>query len=193
MNVFNSTNYPTTEPENPIAGDRWAWKRSNLNGDYQNNLYTLSYEARLEGTGSTVISLTASASESDYVVEVASATTAAYTPGVYHWAAYITRDSDSERIQIDSGTFEVLADKATAITDPRSHVKIVLDAIEATIEGRASLDQMAYSIAGRSLSRTPVQDLLRLKDRYQAMYSAEKRIERRDNGNGTGTQIKVRF
>ena len=94
-NLFDTTNAATTEPEKIVAGDRLIWKRTDLNADYANSAYTLKYSARLEGTGSTEIEITASASGSDYLIEVASAVTANYTAGTYRWQAYITRNSDS--------------------------------------------------------------------------------------------------
>ncbi len=192
-NLFDSTNYPTTEPGTIIAGDRIAWKRSDLDSDYPIASYSLKYSARLENAGSTEIEITASESGSDYIVEVGQATTAAYTAGVYHWQAYIIRSTDSERITVDSGTWEVKANRDAATTDPRGHVKKVLDAIEATIEGRASKDQEKYAIQGRELWRTPVADLILLRDKYRAEYVRETRNERIANGLGHGGIIKTRF
>jgi hypothetical protein len=60
------------------------------------------------------------------------------------------------------------------------------------IEGRSSRDQENYSIQGRSLSRTPIPDLLILRDRYKAMYVQEQRAERLKNNLGHSGIIKVR-
>jgi hypothetical protein len=192
-NLFDSTNYPTTEPGTIVAGDRIAWKRSDLNSDYPVALYSLKYSARLENAGSTEIEITASESGTDYIVEVGQAVTVTYAAGIYHWQAYIIRTTDSERITIDSGTFEVKTNRDAATTDPRGHVKKVLDAIEATIEGRASKDQEKYAIAGRELWRTPIPDLIMLRDKYRAEYVRETRAERIRNGLGHSGIIKTRF
>ena len=191
-NLFDSTNYPETEPTQIIAGDRAAWKRTDLGTDYAPASYSLKYSARLEDSGSTEIEITASESGSDYIIEVGQSTTAAYTAGVYHWQAYITRTSDSERVTVDSGTWEINANRDAATTDPRNHVKIVQDAIEATIEGRASKDQESYSIQGRALSRTPIADLITLRDKYRAEWVREQRAERIKNNLGHSGVIKVR-
>ena len=192
-NLFDSTNYPTTEPGTIVAGDRIAWKRSDLNSDYPVALYSLKYSARLENSGLTEIEITASESGTDYIVEVGQAVTATYAAGIYHWQAYIIRTTDSERITIDSGTFEVKTNRDAATDDPRGHVKKVLDAIEATIEGRASKDQEKYAIAGRELWRTPIPDLIMLRDKYRAEYVRETRAERIRNGLGHSGIIKTRF
>jgi len=191
-NLFDSTNYPETEPTQIIAGDRAAWKRTDLGTDYAPASYSLKYSARLEDSGSTEIEITASESGSDYIIEVSQSTTAAYTAGVYHWQAYITRTSDSERVTVDSGTWEIKVNRDAATTDPRNHVKKVLDAIESVIEGRASKDQESYSIQGRALSRTPIADLITLRDKYRAEWVREQRAERIKNNLGHSGVIKVR-
>jgi hypothetical protein len=191
-NMFDSANYAETEPTTFIVGDRLAWKRTDLGTDYAPASYALQYSARLESTA-TEITITAGESGSDYIVEVAAATTAVYTAGIYHWQAYIVRSSDSERITVDSGTFEVKANRDAAATDPRGHVKKVLDAIEAIIEKRSTKDQDSYSIQGRSLGRTPISDLILLRDRYRAEWVREQRAERIRNGLGHSGVVKVRF
>ena len=186
-------NPPETEPKTLLIGDLWTWKRTDLGTDYPNDSYTLSYELRLEGTGATSISITASASGDDYLVSVASATTAGYTAGTYRWDAYITRDSDSERYRVDFGSFEIKPDRSASSADPRSHSKIMLDKIESLLEGRADADVEEYSIGGRSLTKLPLKDLLMWRDRYRAEWLREVRQERIRNGQPTGNTIKVRF
>lgn len=192
-NKFDSVNYPTTEPLEVVAGDRWAWKRTDLDGDYDNASYTLKYSARLEGTGATEIEITATASGDDYLVEVAAATTAAYTVGTYQWQAYIIRDSDSERVTVDYGSWVITANRDAATTDPRTHAKIVLKAIEAVIESRATKDQESYSINGRTLQRTPMADLLVLRKQYKWEVQQEEAAERISNGLGHSGRVLVRF
>jgi hypothetical protein len=75
----------------------------------------------------------------------------------------------------------------------RSHAKIVLDSIEAVLENRATMDQSSMSIAGRSLSRTPLPDLMELRDRYKAEYLKEIKLARIRNKQGSGNTIKVKF
>ena len=170
-----------------------VFQRTDLGTDYANGSHTLSYKARLEGTGSTVITITASASGDDYLVSVGQSTTANYTAGDYRWQAYITRNSDSERLTIDSGTFEVAANRSASTADPRSHVKTMLDKIESILEGRADGDVAAYSINGRSLTKLDITDLLMWRDRYRADYLREVHRERALNGTATGSTVVARF
>jgi len=190
-NLFDNSEYPQREPLAFIAGDRWAWKRLDL-AQYSSG-YGLSYSARREADGGEEITISASISGTDFIVEVPSATTAAFPPGVYHWQAYITRASDSQRLTIDSGTFDVSPNRDLATTDPRSHTKIVLDSIEAVIEKRATKDQESYSLNGRSLTRTSVDELVRLRDSYRAKYNVELRRERVKNGLGHSGRLLTRF
>lgn len=191
-NAFDSANYPTREPQTLTVGDRWLWKRTDLGADYPPATYSLKYSLRRHNTGAE-IEIIANESGSDYLVEVASATTATYTAGRYVWQAYINRTSDAERLLIGTGTLEVVANRDTAVTDPRTHARKALDAIEAVIENRATVDQQEYSIAGRSLKRTLVTDLLVLRDRYRAEVRAEERAEKIKQGMGGGGRILVRM
>ena len=192
-NMFDTANAMETEPAKIIAGDRLIFKRSDLNNDYANSSFTLKYSARLEGTGSTEIQITATASGSDYLVEVNSSTTASYTVGTYRWQAYITRNSDEQRLTIDEGTWEVIANRDAATTDPRSHAAIMVDKIESILEGRADSDVSSYSIQGRSLTKLGIEELMAWRDRYKSELLLEKRKERALNGRGTGAKVLVRF
>lgn len=192
-NAFDSSNYPTSEPEELVLGDRWAWKRTDLSAEYPTDSYTLTYSADKQGSGSTTFSITATETNGEYLVEVASATTAAYTAGTYNWQAYITRTSDSARVTVGTGVFKVLASMSASTADPRSHAKKTLDAIEAVIESRATVDQMSYTIQGRSLAKTPLPDLQKFRDYYRAEYAAEVNVERRKNGKPPRNRLLVKL
>lgn len=192
MNAFDSANYPTREPTELVIGDRWMWKRSDLGSDYPPASYTLKYSLRLDSVG-TEIEITATDSGTDFLIEIASAVTAAYTAGSYRWQAYITRNSDAQRITLNSGTVDIKANRDAVGTDPRGHARKVLDAIEAVIENRATQDQEEYSISNRSLRRTPIPDLLKLRTLYRQEVAAEEAAEKLAAGTGTARKIQVRF
>lgn len=194
-NLFDRTNYPAQEPDILVVGDRWVWRRPDLVTHYPTADYALTYEFHEDsgGGGSHKFTITATETSTDYLVEIASATTANYNAGEYNWYAFITRTSDSQRIRVDEGHTKLELNFADTNADSRTHAKKVLDAIEATIEGRASQDQMSYSIAGRSLSRMSIDDLLKFRDRYRAEYNKEIKKLRIKNKQDTGNTIKVRF
>jgi hypothetical protein len=127
----------------------------------------------------------------EYIIEASNTTS--YTAGEYNWVSYITRSSDSARIKLSEGFTEIQQNYATTTSSVRSHAKKVLDAIEAVIENRATMDQSSMSIAGRSLSRLTVDELMTFRDRYKAEYLKEIKLARIKNKQGSGNSIKVRF
>jgi len=191
-NKFDSTNYPSQVPTELQLGDFWAWKRDDLSEDYPVASYSLSYEFNLID-GSTASNFTVEATESNdtYIIEVSS--TSSYTKGNYNWVSYITRTSDSARVKLEEGFVEIQDNYATTSASVRSHAKIVLDSIEAVIENRANIDQSSMSIAGRSLSRMSVDELLTFRARYKAEYLKEVKQLRIKNKRGSGNTPKVRF
>lgn len=107
------------------------------------------------------------AAGADFTFTLTADDTGTLTAGAYEYFEQLTKAA--EIYEGGRGTLEVLPDLATQLAgDVRSHARKVLEAIEAVIENRATKDQMAYQIAGRSLSLTPLADLLLLRDRYAA-------------------------
>lgn len=181
---------PTSEPTEFVAGDLLSWYKDL--SDYPASSWTLTYALQLEGAGAQK-SLTASASGDRHLISVAAATTAAYTAGIYHWQSYVT--SGTERHAIERGRMTVVANFAASSTtiDARSHIKKVLDALEATILGKASVDQMAFSIGGRSLSRMSPTELREWYAAYRVMYADETRAEQVARGLGNRGKVRTRF
>lgn len=194
-NAFDRENYPTKEPSTLVLGDFWAWKRDDLAENYPIGSYSLTFEFHEDsgGGGNHKFTLTAVEANSTYYIEAASSSTTGYSIGDYIWEAYITKTSDSNRIMVDSGRTSITNNLANTNADLRSHAKKVVDAIEAVIENRASMDQSSMSIAGRSLSRMSIDELMTFRDRYKAEYLKEIKLARIRNGQGTGNTPKVRF
>lgn len=191
-NLFDSANYPTKEPTELQIGDRWAWKRINFVTDYPSSAYSLSYIFRKEITGER-IAITATGSSTEYTVEIGSATTENYEAGRYHWVAYITRTSDSARIEVDYGVTDIKPNRSTDNSDPRSFAQIALDNIEVYLKDPTNLAAASYSIAGRSLSRWNREDLMREREVLRGEVVRERRAEQIAKGLGTNATIRVRF
>ena len=194
-NAFDRENYPQKEPSTLVLGDYWAWKRDDLADTYPIGSYALTYEFHEDsgGGGTHKFTLTATEANDTYYIEAASSSTTGYAVGDYIWEAYITKTADSNRVMVDSGRTTITQNLADTNADLRSHAKKVLDSIEAVIEGRASIDQSSMSIAGRSLSRMSVDELMTFRDRYKAEYLKEIKLARIRNGQGTGNTPNVRF
>jgi hypothetical protein len=194
-NLFDRVNYPVQEPDTIVIGDRLVWRRDDLANTYAIGSYALTYEFHEDsgGGGSHKFTITATEAEDTYFIEVASSTTASYTDGDFIWNAFITRSSDSQRIRVDTGRTTVVKNLANTNADLRSHAKKVLDAVQAVLENRASVDQASFSIAGRSLSRMSIDELLSFRDKYKAEYLQEIKKARIKNKQRSGNTIEVKF
>lgn len=183
---------PTHEPSVLRAGDTWKWRREDLNGDWPAPSWTLKYRFKNQAGG---FEITATASGVNFDVVVTAATTAAFVAGDYTWQAWVEGGA-SEVYTVGEGTLKVLASlragSAGTAQDLRSHARKVLDAIKAVLENRASLDQQSYQIHGRALSRTPIPDLLVLRDRYEEDVASEERAEKLRRRLGGDNRILVR-
>jgi hypothetical protein len=192
-NLFDSANAPNKEPETIVVGDYLLWKRTDLGSDYSNSLYTATYVARITGGGNTEVQVVGTASGSDYLFTVSSATSEAFVAGLYHWQLEIKRNSDNNRIVVDRGNFTVIADLDVNGADPRTHSEIMVGKIESILNGKADSDVSSYSVAGRSLTKMSFNELLQARDYYKREMLKEETAESIRRGDATGATIKVRF
>lgn len=181
-----------------IAGDTVSWKVPQ--GDFAPGTYSLKYDfvpvsgTRLScpDTNSTVTNN----GDGTWTVELGKNFTTALVDEVrYEYFAYVTETVGGAHIYtIDSGEIFVRFDPRTATAgfDGRSHARKSLDAIEAVMAGKATLDQQAYSIAGRSLSRYSFAELVTARDYYRREVAAENRQAKIARGENPG-MIKGRF
>jgi ferric-dicitrate binding protein FerR (iron transport regulator) len=138
--------------------------------DYPVGVWTL----RLLLRGAVAVDVDATVDGSDHVFSVAAGVTATWTAGEYAFAVRATNGTDV--VEVEAGRVRVLADLANASAgfDPRSQNRIALDAIEAVIAKRATLDQDRYRINNRELYRTPIAELLRLRKHYKVECQREE-------------------
>lgn len=192
-NLFDQGNAPTGEPSSFTVGSLVQWRRPDLSADYPPASYNLIYIARVRGGSNTEITATATSVNGEFLLTLSSAATGAMVPGDYYWQAEIERKSDNARILIDRGQWTILPDLDQDGADPRSHAEIMLDKIEALLEGRADKDVSSYSIQGRSIAKMSVTDLLQWRDYYRREVVKEKREAAIALGKPTKTTMKVRF
>lgn len=140
--------------------------------------------------GPSVINLSAEPSGNGHRFIVSAADTAAWTPGNYWYSIRATRDG--EVVEVDSGEIVIEPDFSSTVAgfDGRNHARRVLDAIEAVLERRATLDQERYTINNRELWRTPIADLLVLRDRYR---SELRRMNAVKKGGLFNQKVRVGF
>jgi hypothetical protein len=190
-NLF--TDIPEKEPITFYKGETIVWKRTDLGADYAPSSHSMVWEASLESNGSTRFSATVTESGTEYTFTLDNSATANYTSGDYKWFLKVLQTSDSETLIIDSGKITVKDNYFGTTGDTRSHAKVMLDKIESLIEGRADADVSSYSIAGRSLNKLTVEELLRWRDYYRAEYKKEVAEFRTGNNEGSGRVVKVQF
>jgi len=177
---------PTTEPALILAGDTARWLKSLA--DYPASAgwvlaYTLVSAAQR-------YTFTAAAQGDDFLVTVAAAITAGYAPGGYEYRGSVSKAG--EVFTVASGRLSISPTFGAAV-DARSPARRTLEAIEATLEGRASSSVAEYQIAGRQMKYIPVSELLQLRDRYRHDVAGEDRAAQIAKGLGHPGRIFVRF
>ena len=181
----------TIEPSIFQAGDTVRWQKSLP--DYPTSIWTLRYFIN----GPQQIVLTAIARGNDYLIEISASTSATWAAGSYWYEAVVERGTGAalERYKIKSGRLTIKPNPATlpAGYDGRSHVKKVLDALEATLQGKASRDQLSYTIEGRSIQKLSPAELVQWRNQYEWYYKQELMNERIAQGLKVGNKVMVRL
>lgn len=192
-NLFDTANAPTLEPDQIVVGDRVTWRKKNLGQDYPSSTYSVLYMSRVSQAGGThEFSVSGVADGDDYLFTITSVASASFDLGHHHWQLEITRTSDSERIVIQTGTWDIITDLDNNV-DPRTHAEICLDKIETVLEGRADADVLSYSINGRSLSKMQPSEMIQWRDYYRQEVNLQHKKDHVKNGRSHGGTIKVRF
>lgn len=163
---------PTTEPQTIRAGDFITWLKTL--SDYPADAgWALAYTLI---NGSTKITINAAASGADHLVSVAAGTSAAYAAGSYIWMARVTKAA--EIYTVDTGSLTIQPNLAALTTfDGRSHAKVMVEAIEAAIQGRASSVQLRMAINNRSIEYLSPTELIKWLSFYRAEVAKEAQAE----------------
>ncbi len=181
------------EPATLVAGSTTTWKKED--SDYApSDGFTLTYHFRGNAVGASFSVVATTSTSGDYwEATITNAKTQGLPAGAYGWQAQIS-DGTNKHV-IGSGTLLLQADFADtdAPYDPRSQVKKTLDIINQAIQDKVFRDQSSYSIAGRSLNRIPLTELIQLRSTYSQLYEDELRAERLAQGGEYLRQIKIKF
>ena len=127
--------------------------------------------------GPSVVDIVSVAEEQAHRLLANSTDTGSWQPGNYAYS--LRAELNSEIVELEQGNVKVTPNIAAmeAGHDNRSWAERSLEAVEAVLERRASLDQERYRINDRELYRTPIPELLKLRDRLRREVSAQR------NGN----------
>lgn len=155
-------------PATLVAGDGWSWADAEASAACPPPFWGLRYVFRpVEGGGG--FEVVATVADGGFLLSADPSVTACRIPGWYRWTAVAASADAMDRRTLGSGRVQILPDPlASSAADARSPAERILAAIEATLEGRVTKDAESYSIEGRSISRTPIADLLRLRNVYAA-------------------------
>tara|TARA_R100001369_G_scaffold90751_1_gene130231 strand:+ start:342 stop:923 length:582 start_codon:yes stop_codon:yes gene_type:complete len=178
------------EPQQAVAGTNWKWKRSFSN--FPASLWTLSYYFR-EVTGKYSFDIVATNLNDTFQINLPFATTDAYAPGVYSGQGFVSYSNDKFLVyenQLEVGTNFTLQGVGK---DTRSHSQKVLEAIKGLLEGKFVEDASSYSIAGRSITKLAIQELIDAKNYYESIVVMEIRNQRAKQGLQTGQVVRARF
>lgn len=178
---------PTTEPASLIAGDTAKWYKT-LADYLPADGWVLSYTL-INATSK--ITFSASTSGTDYLVNVAAATTAAWAAGSYSWRAQVSKAG--EIYTVGSGTITVQPAFAASTLDNRSFARIALANIEAYLQDSANLAASRYQIAGRELQRHSFSDLLKARDKFRIEVAQEDAAAGLAAGLPDRRRVMVRF
>ena len=160
-------------PARLTAGDTWAFCLPDDLSQYASPSWTM--RAVLSPrSGGVPLSINASFDGARWNVLAPASETSSLFPGEWSCVAVWTSQDGLDRHTATVGSFTVAPDPVTFTGDSRSKSARILAAIEAAIEGRATKDADAFTIEGRSITRTPIADLIRLRNIYRAEVAAER-------------------
>lgn len=173
----------TSVPAQLRAGDTWRWQVDYP--DYPAPTWTLTF--RFVNGSQNPDEIVCSAVGTQHLAEVAASATAEYSAGRYRWFARAEQGAEVQTIA--DGLVEVLPDPAgDAPFDIRGQARILLDAVNAALLRKATTDQLAMSLNGRSISRYSLAELAQWREKLRA----EVRDEEGTSNGGKGRDILVR-
>ena len=181
------------------AADTIKWRDvagvDNLGNEISSTTWTLTYYLRTN-TASEGATVVGTAYGTGWEFTISSTTSSAFDAGEWYWQAIATYSS--EKVTLGAGQLQVLAAMSYAGSpgafDGRTQAQIDLDAVQAQIRALISGGAVQqYSIAGRSLSRYSLSDLMALESKLKAEVKREQMAELIANGLGNPHNLFVRF
>lgn len=178
---------PKSEPPSVNAGDTARWLKALA--DYPaSEGWDLSYTL-INTAGK--IEFSATAEGDAHRVEVPATETAVWGAGDYAWRASVSKAG--QVFTVATGRIIILAAFTAPTLDARSRAARTLEAIDSTLEGRASSATAEYEIAGRKLKYIPIPELLQLRDRLRRDVREEAAAAAIGAGLANPGRIYVRF
>lgn len=185
-------------PATLAKGDSFTWKddptADNLQNTIDSNGYTLKYAIR----GAANLDLTASADGPGWETTITSTQSATLQSGLYYWQAYVVDNpsSPTKRITIGQGQLKITDDltAATVGYNGKSQVQQDLEAVQGAMRSFVSGGAVqSYMIAGRSVQKMQMSDLITLEAKLKYQLKREQKADLIKNGLGNPHNMFVRF
>lgn len=116
--------------------------------------------------------------------------TSGWTAGDYTSVLYA--DNGTLRYEQTVASVTVLPSLDSAV-ESRTTYKQIADALDAAILGQATSGQLAMSIAGRSIQRMSMEDLLKAKVQFDSLVASEENAQKMKDGKLPSNTIQVRL
>lgn len=175
---------PLFEPLEITQGESVTWEREIP--DHPATEWSAVYRFRgILGTG-IGLDVPCTADGTKFIASVSTGSSAVLSVTTYEWQLWVTSTADPADVrQIERGTVRVnegFQSGALSSVDTRTAAQQILDAIDAMIVGKATADQMEYSIetqvGKRQLKRIPMTELIAARTHYASIVAREKQAER---------------
>jgi len=82
---------------------------------------------------------------------------------------------------------------ARTLADERKYCEDMIEALSATLEGRAGSDITQYQVGGQLITKMPVKDLIYYRGYFTSRLQQIKQRERAQKGQATGRLIRCKF
>lgn len=137
------------------------------------------------------LQITATKAGNKYIFTASAAHTSALSSGTYKYQFKFT-NTVTGGIEIKSG-YETIEALLETVSDSRTHNGIMLAALQATLEGRATKEILNMSYKGRAFQLLTLQELREAILFYEAQIKLEQNEEKIKNGEETGRKLLIGF
>ncbi|MBK8663251.1 MAG: hypothetical protein IPN18_16220 [Ignavibacteriales bacterium] len=176
-------------PKQITAGFNVEWEESP--SDYPSSTYGLSATFVLQSSAATRYTVTATANGSGFAFSIPAATSADYTAGNYKLHIYATLSDAKYFVGVQD--VQILPNPFTATGDTREHNQKMLDAINATLEGRAVQEYQSLAINGYSVTQLSPSELMRWRSYYINELRKQANADRISSGKSPLNTVFVKF
>lgn len=135
---------------------------------------------------------TTTSDSSGFLMSIPSTATTGWTAGSYNASVFVA--DGTNRYQVTSKYITVKPNLLAGVAvDSRSTIRKTLDALNAAILGSATDNQMSMSIAGRSIQRMSIEELIKAKQQFENMVRDEDRLQDMIDGKPSRNTVNIRF